>query len=295
MAGVGVLESEVFLATHPATHSQTGTPAQPLVDVALSLRPLQKSGAVPEAVAGAMQRTVAGLLGQLPSADFAVSVRCDNTALGKLLHSAAMTGYLLRGVEVRHSLRDCLDSVEADQDARPLAPPSESVLSTLPADVQAYVSDLEARLVSAQTRLALEERQREDTGKAGAGNVLLAFLRAMHASQVDALAQGTPGARLAVQALISSMLGRLPSARSRRVGNLLDSLEEQEAGEMTRSVQASKTYLAELLEWTLWAGWHLKACEERLALCSSMADSTDVAGDDIDEPFGGPEWRPFLV
>lgn len=247
-----------------------------------------------------MQRTVAGLLGQLPADDFAVTVRCDSNALGRLLHSAAMTGYLLRGVEVRHSLRACLDDTEAEtQDAGPLAPPSDSALAALPADVRAYISDLEAQLVSAHTRLALEEQQRDDS-KAGAGNALLAFLRAMHASQVDALAQGTPAARLAVQALISSLLGRLPSARSRRVGNLLDasggaSLEELGSGEtMSHTVQGSKAYMAELLEWTLWAGWHLKQCEERLALCTSMADSPDVDDGGFDEPFG-PEWRPFLL
>ena len=48
-----------------------------------------------------MEHNVVGLLGGLPSANFDVSVTTNRENLGRLLASAMMSGYFLRGAEQR--------------------------------------------------------------------------------------------------------------------------------------------------------------------------------------------------
>ncbi|MEL6552882.1 MAG: DUF760 domain-containing protein, partial [Cyanobacteria bacterium J06621_11] len=48
-----------------------------------------------------MEHNVIGLLGGLPSAQFDVSVTTNRENLGRLLASAMMSGYFLRGAEQR--------------------------------------------------------------------------------------------------------------------------------------------------------------------------------------------------
>ncbi len=48
-----------------------------------------------------MERNIIGLLGGLPSQDFNVSVTTSREQLGRLLASAMMNGYFLRGAEQR--------------------------------------------------------------------------------------------------------------------------------------------------------------------------------------------------
>jgi Protein of unknown function (DUF760) len=287
-----------------------------LVDVALALRPFKTRGAVTADVEAAVQRTVGGLLGQLPASDFTVSVRCEQESLARLLHSAAFTGYLLRGVETRHclvaSLQDLGDDSPVEDGERSVTvppPPAESVLAQLPPEVRSYMSSLESQLVAAHTQLALvkqaeAQREQEESTSSG-GNALLALLKSMHAHQVDALAKGTPDARAAVQALIHSLLGKLPASRSRNRsavygGTLLDGIGGLHGpSELAQSVDTSREYIHELLSWTMWAGYHLKCTEERLALSAIMDLESDAPpetrGDQSHSAsFGGEEWRPFL-
>lgn len=48
-----------------------------------------------------MERNIIGLLGGLPSQDFNVTVTTSREQLGRLLASAMMNGYFLRGAEQR--------------------------------------------------------------------------------------------------------------------------------------------------------------------------------------------------
>ncbi|MGB3507754.1 MAG: DUF760 domain-containing protein [Microcoleaceae cyanobacterium] len=48
-----------------------------------------------------MERNIVGLLGNLPSQQFSVSVTTNREDLGKLLASAMMSGYFLRNAEQR--------------------------------------------------------------------------------------------------------------------------------------------------------------------------------------------------
>ena len=285
------------------------------MDVALALRPFKTRGAVTADVEEAVQRTVGGLLGQLPASDFIVSVRCEQESLARLLHSAAFTGYLLRGVETRHSLVASLQGlgddsfVEDGERSTTVPPPAESVLAQLPPEVRSYMSSLESQLVAAHTQLALvkqaEAQLEQEESTSSGGNALLALLKSMHAHQVDALAKGTPDARAAVKALIHSLLGKLPASRSRNRsavygGTLLDGIGGLHGpSELAQSVSTSREYFHELLSWTMWAGYHLKCTEERLALSAIMDLESDAPpetrGDQSHSAsFDSEEWRPFL-
>lgn len=53
-----------------------------------------------------MEHNVVGLLGGLPSANFDVSVTTNRENLGRLLASAMMSGYFLRGAEQRLAIEE---------------------------------------------------------------------------------------------------------------------------------------------------------------------------------------------
>ncbi len=66
-----------------------------------------------------MEHNVVGLLGGLPSAHFDVSVTTNRENLGRLLASAMMSGYFLRGAEQRLAFEEQFTAAfddEADQD-----------------------------------------------------------------------------------------------------------------------------------------------------------------------------------
>lgn len=60
-----------------------------------------------------MEHNVVGLLGGLPSQHFDVSVTTSRENLGRLLASAMMSGYFLRGAEQRMAFERSLMSTEA--------------------------------------------------------------------------------------------------------------------------------------------------------------------------------------
>ncbi|TRT85901.1 MAG: DUF760 domain-containing protein [Microcystis aeruginosa Ma_AC_P_19900807_S299] len=60
-----------------------------------------------------ISQNVKGLLGMLPSEDFAVQITTDRENLANLLASAMMTGYFLGQVEKRHHLESILLATES--------------------------------------------------------------------------------------------------------------------------------------------------------------------------------------
>jgi len=60
-----------------------------------------------------MERNIVGLLGNLPSEHFNVTVTTNRENLGRLLASAMISGYFLRNAEQRMSFEKSLQSAEA--------------------------------------------------------------------------------------------------------------------------------------------------------------------------------------
>ena len=73
---------------------------------------LSKPGS-PE-VLEAVERTIIGMLGSLPSENFNVMITTNRENLGRLLASAMLNGYLLRNAEQRMGFENSLQSLEAD-------------------------------------------------------------------------------------------------------------------------------------------------------------------------------------
>ncbi|MFW6358846.1 MAG: DUF760 domain-containing protein [Chroococcales cyanobacterium] len=59
-----------------------------------------------------IERNIVGLLGSLPSEHFGVSVTTSREHLGRLLASAMMSGYFLRGAEQRMAFEKSLHSAD---------------------------------------------------------------------------------------------------------------------------------------------------------------------------------------
>ena len=59
-----------------------------------------------------MERNIIGLLGNLPSEGFGVSINTSKENLGRLLASAMMSGYFLRNVEQRLNLEKSLPAYD---------------------------------------------------------------------------------------------------------------------------------------------------------------------------------------
>ena len=60
-----------------------------------------------------MERNIIGLLGNLPSEQFGVSVNTSREHLGRLLASAMMSGYFLRNAEQRMNFEKSLQGFES--------------------------------------------------------------------------------------------------------------------------------------------------------------------------------------
>lgn len=61
-----------------------------------------------------MERNIVGLLGNLPSEQFGVTITTSRENFGKLLASAMMSGYFLRNAEQRMSFEKTLATSEAN-------------------------------------------------------------------------------------------------------------------------------------------------------------------------------------
>lgn len=59
-----------------------------------------------------MERNIIGLLGNLPSEQFEVSISTSREHLGKLLASAIMSGYFIRNAEQRMTFERSIQGVE---------------------------------------------------------------------------------------------------------------------------------------------------------------------------------------
>jgi hypothetical protein len=60
-----------------------------------------------------MERNIIGLLGNLPSEHFGVSINTSRDHLGRLLASAMMSGYFLRNAEQRLTFEKSLQEVDS--------------------------------------------------------------------------------------------------------------------------------------------------------------------------------------
>ncbi|ACK67041.1 conserved hypothetical protein [Rippkaea orientalis PCC 8801] len=60
-----------------------------------------------------MERNIIGLLGNLPSEHFGITVSTSREDLGRLLASAMMSGYFLRNAEQRMSFEKSLQSINS--------------------------------------------------------------------------------------------------------------------------------------------------------------------------------------
>ena len=64
-----------------------------------------------------MERNIIGLLGNLPSEHFNISINTSREHLGKLLASAMMSGYFLRNAEQRLQFEKSLQDVASSADS----------------------------------------------------------------------------------------------------------------------------------------------------------------------------------
>jgi hypothetical protein len=62
-----------------------------------------------------MERNIVGLLGNLPSEHFGVTVTTNRENLGRLLASAMISGYFLRNAEQRMAFEKSLSGAETQQ------------------------------------------------------------------------------------------------------------------------------------------------------------------------------------
>ncbi|MFB2938768.1 DUF760 domain-containing protein [Aerosakkonemataceae cyanobacterium BLCC-F154] len=60
-----------------------------------------------------MERNIIGLLGNLPSEQFGITITTNREHLGRLLASAMISGYFLRNAEQRMSFEQSLQATEA--------------------------------------------------------------------------------------------------------------------------------------------------------------------------------------
>ena len=60
-----------------------------------------------------MERNIIGLLGNLPSEQFEVSITANREHLGRLLASAMMSGYFIRNAEQRMAFEKSLKTIES--------------------------------------------------------------------------------------------------------------------------------------------------------------------------------------
>jgi Protein of unknown function (DUF760) len=61
-----------------------------------------------------IERNIVGLLGNLPSEHFGITVTTNRESLGRLLASAMISGYFLRNAEQRMNFETALQGTETD-------------------------------------------------------------------------------------------------------------------------------------------------------------------------------------
>ena len=61
-----------------------------------------------------MERNIVGLLGNLPSEQFGITITTNREHLGRLLASAMISGYFLRNAEQRMAFEKSLQATEAN-------------------------------------------------------------------------------------------------------------------------------------------------------------------------------------
>lgn len=108
-----------LLNQNPASRGQTGA-ENALWQYVQSLAPetvAQLSQPASQDALQMMERQVSTMLGSLPSEDFAVMVTTSRENLGRLVASAMLSGYFLKGVEQRMAFEQALANVADTHDA----------------------------------------------------------------------------------------------------------------------------------------------------------------------------------
>lgn len=222
----------------------------------------------------AMQRTVSGMLGLLSPDQFRINVQCGRESLHRLLTSATMTGYTLHNVENRLIVQRTLEqSYDATPPLLDCARPSPTSLALAPAEVQQYVEQMEARLKELEKGKPLPRTPDKPHGTSAA-NALMNYLKSLDESQVAALSKpGTPDVEEAVRAMVDSLVGKLPSARSAPAHMngmvMLDTAQPQQT-EFNSSFSVSREYLETLLLWCMCMGHLARSLEHRQELQRRM-------------------------
>ena len=99
--------------------NEKGNSANALLDYVQSMSPetvSQLSRPVSPDVMQVMEHNIIGLLGGLPSQQFDISVTTSREHLGRLLASAMMSGYFLKGAEQRLAFEKSISGGEVDED-----------------------------------------------------------------------------------------------------------------------------------------------------------------------------------
>ena len=76
----------------------------------------QLSRPVSQEVMQTMEHNIVSILGELPSQDFDVAITTSRESLGRLLASAMMSGYFLRGAEQRLSFENSVMEMGLDEE-----------------------------------------------------------------------------------------------------------------------------------------------------------------------------------
>jgi len=219
----------------------------------------------PRDVQVAVRSTIGQLLGQLPPELAEQTITTTGKALGSLMFSMQMTGYMFRNAEYRRSLRQSLEAAEKPSSGGALARTGEAD-GTLPAvtgkitvrisegmeaevDAAAYMTELRSEVEGLRAELRAKEAEAE-AEEGGPGGGLITYIQNLD--------------REGAQELTSEVSEDVLEAMSQLVSSLL--IDINVPYDTDAQVQAAATKLRELLITQLVAGYKLRELEVRDSL-----------------------------
>lgn len=233
----------------------------------------------PRDVQVAVRATIGQLLGQLPPEFAESTITTTGKALGSLMFSMQMTGYMFRNAEYRRSLKASLDT-PGDGVGGALATEGESGSADLPpvsgtitvrigegmeaqVDAAAYMAELRSEVEGLRSEIRAKEDVQADAGPAGPGGGLISYIQALD--------------RDGAQQLTSEVGEEVLEAMSQLVSSLMRDINVpyDEAAE----VQATAPKLRELLITQLVAGYKLRELEVREGLKDKFWGADGSKGD----------------
>lgn len=241
-----------------------------------------------------MKETISSMLGLLPSDQFSVSVTISEQPLYRLLISSIITGYTLWNAEYRVSLTRNYDIVsdprkEDDQASKDdvsekgvseglgdcveelerMSPPPQ-VFGDLSPEALSYIQELQSELTCVKEELDSQKKKAlQIECEKGSKNDLLEYLRSLDAEMVTELSQlSSPEVEEIVSQLVQNVMERIfedQNTSALMQGSVIRTTESGGDG-ASRTVDASRDYLAKLLFWCMLLGHHLRGLENRLHL-----------------------------